>query len=73
MAKRTNLSGRYKILNTWLLREKAERRDDPRHVFYLSMRANNTYEGYLAEVGRREIVVKGYKANPISGRMEILY
>jgi hypothetical protein len=44
-----------------------------RAVLYISMLANQTYEGYLAEVGQKEVMVKGYKQNPITGRMEILY
>ena len=54
------------------LREKANRHD-PRRPFYVAMLANRTYEGYLAEVGGKEVMVEGYKQNPITGRMEILY
>jgi hypothetical protein len=66
------LTGRYKIVNVALLREKASRQD-PRKRFYVSMLNNQTYEAYLAEVGQIEVEIAGYKANPISGRMEILY
>jgi hypothetical protein len=59
-------------LNEAFLREKANR-DDPRRPFYVAMLANQTYEGYLAEVGSNEVTVESYKAGPISGRMEILY
>jgi hypothetical protein len=72
MSERTKLSGRYKILNEALLREKSCR-DDPRKPFYNAMLRNQTYEGYLAEVRGKLVEVDGYKANPISGRMEILY
>jgi hypothetical protein len=68
----TDLSGRYRILNEAFLREKANR-DDPRRPFYVAMLGNRTYEGYLAEVGGKEVMVEGYKQNPITGRMEILY
>lgn len=72
MITRTDLRGPYRILNEAFLREKANR-DDPRRQFYVAMLANRTYEGYLAEVGDKEVMVKGYKQNPITGRMEILY
>jgi hypothetical protein len=72
MITRTDLRGRYQVLNEAFLREKSHR-DDPRKPFYIAMLANRTYEGYLAEVGHKFVEVKGYKANPISGRMEILY
>jgi hypothetical protein len=69
---RTNISGPYVRVNTTLLHEKASR-DDPRRIFYLAMLTNDTYERYLADVGQQEVLVEGYKANPITGRMEILY
>ena len=72
MTTRTNLTGRYRVLNEAFLREKANR-DDPRRPFYVAMLANKTYDGYLAEVGQKEVMVEGYKQNPITGRMEILY
>jgi hypothetical protein len=72
MTTRTNLRGRYQILNEALLREKSHR-DDPRKPFYIAMLANRTYEGYLAAVGHKFVEVEGFKANPISGRREILY
>ena len=39
----------------------------------VAMPANRTCEAYLAEVGGKQVMVKGYKQNPITGRMEILY
>ncbi|HLY56432.1 MAG TPA: hypothetical protein VKS60_12800 [Stellaceae bacterium] len=72
MTTRTLLSGRYEIVNEALFREKANR-DDPRRPFYAAMLANRAYEAYLAEVGHKAVEVPGYKANPITGRMEILY
>ena len=72
MTKHAALRGRYEILDEAFLREKSHR-DDPRKTFYIAMLANRTYEGYLAEVGHKFVEVEGYKAGPISGRMEILY
>ena len=72
MTTRTDLRGRYRILNEAFLREKANR-DDPRRPFYVAMLANRTYEGYLAEVGAKQVIVESYKQSPITGRMEILY
>jgi|GEM_PF-2372087 len=72
MSERTHIKGRYRIVNEAFLREKANR-DDPRHPFYVAMLANDTYEGYLADVGRKLVEVDGFKQNPISGRFEILY
>jgi hypothetical protein len=72
MTTRTNLRGRYRILNEAFLREKANR-DDPRRPFYVAMLANRTYEAYLVDVGAKAVMVEGYKQNPITGRMEILY
>lgn len=69
----TLISGRYNIVNQAWLREKAAQKDDPRHIFYLAMLSECTYEGYLAAVGKKEVVVESYKQGPISGRMEILY
>ena len=37
------------------------------------MLASGSYEAYLAAVGQKLVEVNGYKQNPISGRMEILY
>ena len=73
MSERVHLAGRYKIMNESILREKAGRENDPRHIFYEAMLENNSYAAYLAEVGQTLVNVEGYKANPISGRMEILY
>ena len=56
---------------TPFLREKAGRHD-PRQMFYRAMLGNDTYEGYLAQVGDFETTLEDYKANPTNGRMEIL-
>jgi hypothetical protein len=65
MGRRTNLTGRYRVLNEAFLREKANRTFDPRHRFYEAMLSNETYEAYLAAVGDNR--------GPFSGRGEILY
>jgi hypothetical protein len=65
MGRRTNLTGRYRVLNEASLREKAKRTFDPRHRFYQAMLSNETYEVYLAAVGDNR--------GPFSGRGEILY
>jgi hypothetical protein len=72
MTDRVRLTGPYRVLNEGFLREKANR-DDPRRIFYAAMLTNRTYEGYLAEVGQKEVVVEGCKESPIRGRREILY
>ena len=74
MASYTDLSGkRYRVLNGALLREKSQRLNDERHHFYVAMLNTNSYDKYLAQVGQRQIMRDGYKANPITGRGEILY
>jgi hypothetical protein len=59
-------------LDEAFLREKANR-NDPRNVFYKAMLANDTYEGYTAQVRGIEVSVETYRTSPINGRMEILY
>jgi hypothetical protein len=70
---RTQPSGRYALRDVAFLREKANRRSDPRHVFYRAMLTNTTYEGYFAEVGDTTVNVASHSSGPITGRMEILY
>jgi hypothetical protein len=59
--------------NEAFLRQRASRRDDPRHVFYVAMLSNDTHEAYEATVGRMQVIIPDYKKGPISGRMEMLY
>jgi hypothetical protein len=73
MPERTKLTGGYTIVNRALLGEKLKLDDDPRLPFYRAILAHTHYEAYLGEVGDLKVEVEGYKANPISGRMEILY
>lgn len=71
--RRTNLKGAFVLINESFIREKANRQDDPRHIFYKAMLETDTYEAYDAAVGGMKVSVEGYKAGPISGRMEIGY
>jgi hypothetical protein len=73
MRRRTNITGRYRITKEAFLREKANRRFDPRHKFYEAMLSNETYEVYLAAVGENRNKVQYYMSSPLSGRGEILY
>ena len=73
MAERVHLTGHYRVLDEAFLREKANRKNDPRHVFYAAMLANKTYQAYLDEIGQRKVTVNGFKDGPIKGRREILY
>jgi|KBSMisStandDraft_5_1062788.scaffolds.fasta_scaffold280979_2 hypothetical protein len=73
MTERVHLTGRYVRLDEAFLREKANRNDDPRNVFYKAMLANDTYEAYSAAVQGIEVSVETYRTGPINGRMEILY
>jgi hypothetical protein len=50
------LVGRYTRVNAAFLRKRAGRRDDPRHVFYAAMLADDTYESYEAAVRGIEVV-----------------
>ena len=59
--------------NETFLRQRASRRDDPRHVFYVAMLSNDTDEVYEATVGSMQVIIPGYKKGSISGRMEMLY
>jgi hypothetical protein len=69
---RTNLRGSYVRRGLDILTEKANR-GDARDRFYRAMLRHETYEAYLADVGSVTVEISGYKANPITGRMEILY
>ena len=74
MAQRLRFSGRYVRVNEAMLRERANRKDDPRHIFYEVMLENDTYEAYEAAVGMKTVLVKTW--NPpslVSGHAEIRY
>lgn len=69
----TNLRGAFVLINETLIREKANRKADPRHIFYKAMLETRTYEAYDAAVGGVQVSVETNKTGPISGRMEIKY
>jgi hypothetical protein len=74
MAARVVFSGRFKRVNEAFLRERANRKHDPRHIFYNAMLENDTYEAYEAEVGNKEVVVETF--NPprlVNGHTEMWY
>jgi hypothetical protein len=72
MARGRPLVGRYKIVATDFMQEKAGR-DDPRNVFYQALLTSGTYEAYLAKVGETWVDVASHPSGPISGRMEVRY
>ena len=69
----TDLRGQYRIVKEAFIRQKAAAVHHPTHIFYEAMLKHNTYEGYLADVGRTMVDRPGYKAGPTNGRDEILY
>jgi hypothetical protein len=74
MPQRLQFSGRYVRLNVAMLRQRANRRDDPRHIFYEVMLENDTYEAYEAAVGVKTVRVETWNPpGPCSGHAEIRY
>ena len=74
MPEQLDLRGRYVRANAAKLRQRANRKDDPRHVFYEAMLENDSYEAYEAVMGTRTVLVETW--NPpslVSGHAEILY
>ncbi len=67
------LTGRYSRINEVFLRVRAGRQADPRHVFYMAMLANDTYEAYEAAIQDIEVSVPTYRTGPINGHTEMLY
>jgi hypothetical protein len=67
------LRGRYELKKTAFLKEKAERRDDPRHVFYEAMVSSDNYDEYYRKVGNLKVHPPTFKNGPISAHMEIRY
>jgi hypothetical protein len=71
--RKKTLSGRYIRSNEAFLHQRARRQDDPRHVFYIAMLSNVTYDAYEAMVGSMQVIIPNFKKGPISGHMEMLY
>jgi len=74
MARRLEYSGRYAFANYDRIRERAERTNDPRHVFYRAMLTHSTYEAYETDVGPMKVVAPtpfGHKT--VTGHAEIVY
>lgn len=67
------LTGRYSRINEVFLRVRAGRHADSRHVFYVAMLANDTYEAYEAAIQDIEVSAPTYRTGPINGHMEMLY
>ena len=70
---RTTLTGKFIRVDEAILREKANRRQDPRHSFYEAMLNNNRYEDYEAAVGTKAVLVPSNGKSPFTGHQEILY
>jgi hypothetical protein len=66
------LNGRFRVVNDARLRERAQRIEDPRHVFYEAMLSSKTYEDYLSRVGAM-IVQPKTTAHAVSGFDELCY
>jgi hypothetical protein len=75
MTQRTVLAGKYRLVNIPFLRERANRKSDPRSVFYQAILDNDTYEAYEYKVSGISVTVPtfGEGQKPINGRDEILY
>ena len=67
-----NLTGRFRILNNDALWMRADRQDDPRHVFYEAMLSCRTYSEYLTRVGSVTVQPET-TAYAVTGEMEIRY
>ena len=59
MRRRTNISGRYRVLNEASLREKAKRTFDPHHRFYEAMLLIEAYEACSLRLGRTTAIGRG--------------
>ena len=68
----SDLTGRFHILNNDAIQTRANREDDPRHVFYAAMLSSRTYNDYLARVGSVTVQPET-TAYAVTGEMEIRY
>ena len=74
MAIRLHYAGPYVFVNQAMLRERANRRNDPRHIFYQAMLEHSTYEDYEAAVGGRTVTIDTRRGRrPVTGHAEIRY
>jgi len=72
MKEAQHLTGRFRILMSGTLRDKANQ-DDPRAPFYAAMLAADTYEAYYRLAGSVPVRVESYNSGPITAQMEIMY
>jgi hypothetical protein len=74
MPQQLDLRGRYVRIDEAKLRERANRKDDPRHIFYEAMLENDSYEAYEAAIGMRTVLVETWRPpSLVSGHAEIRY
>ena len=74
MPQQLDLRGRYVRINEAKLRERANRKDDPRNIFYEAMLENDSYEAYEAAIGMRTLLVKTWRPpSLVSGHAEMPY
>lgn len=70
-------TGGYKISDRAQLRDRANRRDDPRHVFYKALLESNSFEAYEAMIRGIQVspdtLMGTYRKRPVTGRAEFLY
>jgi hypothetical protein len=65
--------GPYVRMNEAILKEKANRMNDPRHPFYEAMLSSKTYEEYYRRVGGVKVQPQTYRTSPVSAHMEMRY
>jgi hypothetical protein len=65
------LKGPYKIVNDTQMRERANKTDDPRHIFYTAGLTSRTYEEYLERVGHIKVDPPTHPSRAVTGRVEI--
>jgi hypothetical protein len=73
MRRESKFQGPYVRKKLAILKEKANRLSDPRHIFYAAMLSSDTYEDYYLKVGEEQVRPQTFKNGPISGHMEMRY
>jgi hypothetical protein len=74
MARRIELKGRYKFVNQTKPQNRADNKNDTRHIFYEAMLRNNTFEDYEADVGDEKVVIRAQEGTRlVTGHDEIMY